>query len=255
MKMLLRPSWLQHKARDFLIIAAFVLPVGFGSVAAAQFTARDESGVITIATSNYRLEIQKQGFRYGFLRPDGHLIAAAHASSGLEFAGGTAVATVLRSEGQQDLVLEVTNDQGARATVRIEPTEHSVRLAVTSAVTGRIVARTAGLSPAFGLGDHAGLRHSTTEIIGYTNDHFHAQEPPGDKRLISNFLICPRQGIAMVNMEKGLKVVRATPDELAQGTVSTRAMPALYYFLGTPVEIYAAYLQGSQPGRLSGLPA
>ena len=133
--------------------------------------------------------------------------------------------------------------KGAQATVQIEPAGHAVRLAITAPTAGRVIARTAGLSPAFGLGDHAGLRHSTTEISNYTNDHFQAQEPPGDKRLISDFLVFPRQGIAMVNMEKGLKVIRVTPDETTQGTVSTLTLPALYYFVGTPTEIYAAYLE------------
>jgi len=228
---------------SLLLIAAIVLCSGLLSVSAAQFTARDESGVITIATPNYRLEIQKKGFRYRFVRPDGQPIAPAHASSGLEFAGAAATDTALRSQGQQDLVLDVTNDQGAQATVQIEPAGHAVRLAITAPTAGRVIARTAGLSPAFGLGDHAGLRHSTTEISNYTNDHFQAQEPPGDKRLISDFLVFPRQGIAMVNMEKGLKVIRVTPDETTQGTVSTLTLPALYYFVGTPTEIYAAYLE------------
>ncbi len=243
MKKFLRPSQPKLIASGLLVVVVIALCSGLLPATAAQFTARDESGVITITTPNYRLEIQKKGFRYGFVRPNGQPIAPPHASTGLEFAGGTAMDTVLRSQEQQGLLLDVTNDQGAHATVQIEPADHSVRLAVTAPAPGRIIVRTAGLSPAFGLGDHAGLRHTTTEVSSYTNDHFQAQEPPGDKRLISDFLVFPRQGIAMVNMEKGLKVVRVTADETAQGTVSARQMPALYYFIGTPAEIYAAYLE------------
>lgn len=209
---------------------------------AAQFTVRDEAGVITIATPNYRLEIQKQGFRYGFVRPDGSPIAPPHSSSGLEVAGAAATDTSLRAQGPQKLELAVTNAQGVRATVSIEPMDHAVKLAVSSPATGRILARTAGLSPAFGLADHAAFGRSSTEVTGYSDDHFRAQEPPGAKRLISNFLVFPRQGVALVNMEKGMKIVHVTPDETAQGTGPAREMPALYYFLGTPQQIYSAYL-------------
>ena len=235
-------SGLGIPAKWLWVALAASLLSAFPSRAAALFTARDVNGVVTITTVSYRLEIQKQGFRYSFARPDGRLIVGAHAASGLEFAGRPAVDAVLHSQGQVDLSLEVTNDRGDHAAVRIEPMDHAVRFSVTAGIPGRIVARTAGLSPAFGLGDHAAFDRSTTDVFGYTNEHFRAQEPPGSKRLISNFLIFPRQGLAMVNMEVGTKVVRVTSTEAAQGTASSLHMPALYYFLGTPAEIYSAYL-------------
>jgi len=139
--------------------------------------------------------------------------------------------------------LEVTNDKGERATVEIEPAEHHVRFSVTQSQTNRMLARMGGISPAFGLADHAAFGRTNTDVTGYSDDHFRAQEPPGSKRLISNFVISPPRGIAMVNMEKGVKLARVREDEAAQGVAAATQMPALYYFIGSPKEIYAAYLK------------
>jgi alpha-glucosidase (family GH31 glycosyl hydrolase) len=214
-----------------------------GNASAAGFQLRDTNGVITVAMPGYRLEITKQNFRYGFTHPDGTVIAPANAEFGLEFGGGHSVDTTLRSSAPDKLTLEVTNDKGEHATVEIEPAEHHVRFSATQSQTNRILARIGGISPAFGLADHAAFGRTNTEVTGYSDGHFRAQEAPGHKRLISNFVISPRRGIAMVNMEKGLKLVRVRADDAAQGVAAAVQMPALYYFLGTPPEIYAAYLQ------------
>ncbi|MCX7010580.1 MAG: hypothetical protein NTY53_25605, partial [Kiritimatiellaeota bacterium] len=217
-----------------------VTMVSLASVCGAQV--QDKDGVISIVTPNYQRAIQKQGFRYSFAKADGSVIVATHASNGLEFSGGAALATQLKSASADKVVLEVTNDQGVKAAVELELAAHHVRFSVTPATPGKIVARTAGLTPVYGLADHAAFARTTTEVTGYSDEKFHAQEPPGHKRMVSNFVIAPRQGLAAVNVETGLKVVRCTADELAQGTVKAEKMPALYYFLGTPQEIYTAFL-------------
>ncbi|MBI5385405.1 MAG: hypothetical protein HZA90_12070 [Verrucomicrobia bacterium] len=217
--------------------------IATGSGFAASFQVRDTNGVITVATPHYRLDIAKKDFRYGFTRPDGTVIAPPNAEFGLEFGGGRSVDTALRSSGPQTLTLEVTNDKGARATVEIEPSEHHVRFSVTQPQTNRILARLGGISPAFGLADHAAFGRTNTDVTGYSDGRFRAQEPPGSKRLVSNFVISPRRGFAMVNMEKGTKLVRVRADDAAQGVAAATQMPAVYYFIGTPPEIYAAFLQ------------
>lgn len=209
---------------------------------AFAFQVCDTNGVITIASTNYKIEITKQNFRYGFTRPDGTVIAPPNAEFGLEFGGGHSVDTTLRSPGPGKVLLEVTNDKGVRAAVEIEPAEHHARFSVTQSQTNRILARLGGISPAFGLADHAAFGRTNTDVTGFSDGNFRAQEPPGHKRLISNFVISPRRGIAMVNMEKGMKLVRMREDDTAQGVASANQMPALYYFIGTPQEIYAAYL-------------
>ncbi len=125
----------------------------------------------------------------------------------------------------------------------IEPGDHFVRFSVTQSETNRILARIGGITPAFGLADHAAFGRTTTDVTGFSDGHFRAQEPPGSKRMISNFVISPERGIATVNMQKSMKLVRVRANDTAQGVAAATEMLALYYFLGTPQEIYAAYLR------------
>ena len=221
-------------AKTVQVLAYVLMTVsGFGAV-------RDEGGVITITTSNYRLDIKKEGFRYSLTRPDDGVILPPHARSGLVFSGGAVVATVLQKDG----TLEVVNDQGGKATVEIETAEHHIRFRVTPQTGTGIVMRTGGgATPAYGLADHAAFARTTTEVSGYSDDSFRAQESPGHKRMVSSFVIFPSQGVAVINMEPGRKLIHVTSGELAQGSQDAGRMPALYYFIGTPQEIYAAFLK------------
>jgi hypothetical protein len=209
-----------------------------------NYKSTEDAASIRITTGNYVIQIEKQGFRYSFSRLSGEVIAPAHAVSGLEFAGSDAAGTVLRDASDQRVLLEVVNATGERAEVEIRPAKDYVRFAVMSrgGKTGRIVARTGGVTPAFGLGDLGVRKRDHTELTGYVNEDFHGD---GGRcgRLISNFAIFPRSDFAEVNVEPTSKVVRITADENAQGTKSAVAMPALYYFFGQPEQIYASFLE------------
>ena len=110
-----------------LILAALV---GLETVGlAAGFSATEDAVFIRVATSNYVIRIEKKGFRYSFSRPSGEVIAPAHASSGLEFAGSDAAETVLHDANAQRVLLEVVNATGDRADVEIHPSEHYVKFA------------------------------------------------------------------------------------------------------------------------------
>ena len=52
---------------------------------------------------------------------------------------------------------------------------------------------------------------------------------PGVARLISNFVVFPRHGLAEINFDPGVKVVRLTESENAQGTPDGSAMPAIQW--------------------------
>jgi len=219
-----------------------VMLSGFGSYAAI-FEVQDKNGVIIVSTPGYRLEITKEGFRYGIASNDGVVVTPPHRTSGLSFGGGQAVSTVLVSSDSRLVVVQVMNDKGKRAEVVIEPAKNHIRFGITQSETNEMIARIGGISPAFGLGDHAAIgRGPKTDVTGFSSSEFRAQEAPGERRLISNFIISPARGIALVNMERGLKIVRVLTNETAQGVVAAREMPALYYFIGSPQEIYSAYL-------------
>ena len=69
-----------------LLVFCMLLSVLPFTAAAEELPASsaDES-TITISTTNYKMKIEKTGFRYSFEKPDGTPIIAAHGTSGLRF--------------------------------------------------------------------------------------------------------------------------------------------------------------------------
>jgi len=230
-------------------------PAPFGS----DIQIRDDKDAVVISTPSYRLRIHKQGFRYQFERPDHTVFVPAHASSGLQIGEGDSPLSNIRSASVtgrrgNEVIFKVTTESGTSAQVSITPQTDDVRFSVRPEKDGsyRIVARTGGVSPAFGLGDHGGYGRPSTELTGFTHEHLRgASQGSGQVRLVSNFVIFPnlgpnvgpQQSFAEVNIEPRLKIVRLTKDENAQGSKGVREMPALYYFVGSPQTIYQRFLE------------
>lgn len=216
---------------------------------AGPFTVRDSDEQTVIEAAHYTLRIEKAGFKFQFLLPGGEVIAPAHAQSGLQIgktgeeAANVTTTALVKSEGDY-LEFTVETAAGLTSTIVIRPQTHMVKIEVLSGVDGLydIIARTGGVGPAYGMGDHAAFGPGRTDLV---LENF-VRDPLGDNngtdRMVSNFVVFPQQGFAVVNMEPGQKVIRITGEENAQGARGVRSMPALYYFVGSPVEIYEAYL-------------
>ncbi|GAA4303600.1 TIM-barrel domain-containing protein [Compostibacter hankyongensis] len=206
-----------------------------------------EDSLVLIRKENYTIRVVKKGFRYALLKPDGTVLLQAHDQSGLTLLHSQVLDTRLLSQDDRQASFMVTNDIGVQARVQFTLFDHYFKLSVHYTgdvpVTGSIVARTQGLSPAYGLADHAGFRTPySTEITGYKSRYFGAGSDHGE-RLVSNFVIFPRQGVACINLEPHKKIISVSPKELAQGDVYASEMPALYYFTGSVKQIYADYLK------------
>lgn len=205
-----------------------------------------DSGLIVLRRTHYTLTIAPHGFRYALLRPDGRTLLPASPSAGLVLLKSPVVHTELLEKDSTHLRCRVTNDVGITATVDITLYAHYLRMAVAfedSLIRGSIVARTGGLSPAYGLADHAGFRAPySTEVSGIKSQAFGARSDGYSSRLVSNLVVFPRQGLACINLEPGKKILQVSQGALIQGTVFTDRMPALYYFIGSPKELYAGYL-------------
>ena len=232
-----------------VVMGYFVLAISLRAAPPAGIQITEDATSVRVATANYQFTLLKQGFRYSLQCAEpGSQPVPAHASSGLEFGGGHAVETTLQSTNDQSVVFQVRNTVGARALVRVRCEEHFLRMSVEPDVPGRIVARTGGMGPSFGLADHASppdfrsLLRKTTELTGYSNEDLGSGNPT-TVRLVSNFVISPGRGVAVVNLEPRRKIVRVGDDECAQGTLSGDAMPDLYYFFGSPEEIYRGFLE------------
>lgn len=213
---------------------------------------RQNDDTFVIESTNYDLHIINDGFRYGLAHPDGSVIAPAHPVSGLVLDGQAARQTTLIRYHDAGIEFRVACGQAGFARVWVTPAPDHVRFHVRRedepADESSIVLRTGGVTPGFGLADHAGYpigaqSPDTTQITDYVNDHFVASYGRSHGRLISNFVIFPKQRLACANLVREPKIVRVTPEQLAQGAKGVRTMEGLVYFVGDPPTIYRDWLE------------
>lgn len=210
---------------------------------------KDGAENIVVKTDHYQLIVEKAGFKYQLLNADGEVIAAAHPVSGLQISrmgepeADVAATSLLSAVGDElEFVVETTSGLGAK--VHLSLLEHALKLAVVPVAEDQysIILRTAGMGTAYGMADNAAYDEGSGDLV---LDNF-VRDPlvknNGSDRMISNFAIFPKSGLAEVNMEAGWKVVRLTSEENAQGSREVRSLPAFYYFIGQPTEIYRAFL-------------
>jgi hypothetical protein len=204
---------------------------------------------LVIEAKTYRVRVDPKGFRLQIERPDKQVIAPAHAISGLQLVaadgrGGDVVATedAKVKGGTLEAVVRTADGVSARVTIAATDEQFSVAVVPASAGPHTIVVRTGGVAPAFGLGDHAGFRRTTTELTGFVHEQMRGNSARGgDTRLNSNFVVFPRQGLGQVHAHPGLKIIRLTREENAQGGRDLARLDA-HYFIGDPKTIYRRFL-------------
>ncbi len=140
-------------------------------------------------------------------------------------------------------VLTVRTVSGKTARVTLKVTTHQIDFVVVPSEPEAVLLRFGPLSPGFGLGDHAvvGRPSFNTDITGYSNDHFLSGQ--GLSRMVSNFVIYPKQKVAFLVWEPQSKMVRSTAEECTQGSRLVRGSVRFSIFLGTPREIYRQFLE------------
>jgi alpha-glucosidase (family GH31 glycosyl hydrolase) len=223
------------------LVAVVVACLGLMPSRAAGFRCQEQGETILVTTACYQVVVMKEGFRFGFYRPDGSVMAPPHARAGLVFDGADAARTRIIATNADALQFEVLNRAGARAQVTLAMAEHHARLGVKTGKPGAILARTGGVLPAFGLGDHGGRGTNSTDLAGYVNENLRGDGGVGG-RLVANFVVFPQADLAEVNVEPTVKMVRLTAEENAQGSKQVEEMRDLYYFFGEPKTIYQDYL-------------
>ncbi len=237
--------------RSFSIFSLLLFGAAFlqNGYAKAPYIVDDRANKITIQTAQYFVQIQKKGFRFQLTQPDGKTIAPSHAISGLQIGRvGEPLAdissTQLRKEEPEFLELRVLTENKLAANVIIRPLRHGLKMEIEPLADGEysIIARTGGLTPAYGMGDHAarGEGGQDLELKNFVREPL--EDNHGGIRMISNFVVFPKQGFATVNIEPEKKIVRITETENAQGSHAVRSMPALYYFVGSLKQIYQSFL-------------
>lgn len=232
-------------------LVAWSVPRGIAHKADEYKTDRlkETDSIWVLKKQAYAIQIAKRGFRYSILKADGTTLLPSHAASGLVLLNSNVVDSRLISRNDSEAKFTVTNDIGIQAVVHLSLYDHYFKISVsyTSAtpISGSIIARTQGLAPAYGLADNAAFREPhTAEVSGFTDRQFGAKSLLArEARLISNFVIFPKQGLACINIEPDKKIIKINDKDLSQGSFNTSSMPAMYYFIGDVKQIYADYLQ------------
>ncbi len=232
---------------------------------AADSSVEETIRYVDIRNENLTIRVEKAGFRYSFLAADGSTIVGSHAVSGLQLGSPESPEPVVQSEYLHSVkdqhYFNVATESGLTARVCIAATGRTVQFSIDADTESpiAIAARTGPASPGYGLGDNVanwacpeGFRSPVieghgTEITGFSNDCVYSEVPL--VRCVSNFVIYPKNGFGVVNIDPFIKIVRSTKDEVAQGSRSTVKMDKLFYFFGTPRQIYFEYLKAR---RLSG---
>lgn len=218
-------------------------------VSALSASAKVEEGEILLKQEHYSVKIIKKGFRYAILKPNGDPVLEAIRTSGIELLRSPVVRTDLLDRSARSARFRVVNKIGISALVTFQFFAHYFKMSIAykynkHPVKGSIIAQTAGHALAFGLADHAAYKTPySTDVYGYKSDYFGALTDGHPSRLVSNFVIFPKQEVACINMEPRKKIIKITKNKLAQGSYYTHEMSAMYYFIGSPKQIYADYLK------------
>lgn len=133
-----------RKGKSVLAILAAVL-ILFSSVSlpvsAAPTIIVTDGAIVTLQTPNYTVKVAKNGFRYGFYRPDGTAFADMHATAGISFgkAGNTpydANTSVYKGVVGDTASFEVTNTNSEVADVSMQMFDHYVKFSIVPKTGG-----------------------------------------------------------------------------------------------------------------------
>lgn len=216
--------------------------------ASAQSAAGTQPGAALLHSGQLQFRMDVIDGRFSFTW-DGHEAVAPDPRAGVLLAGEPV--SFRSSERCAGAVCHLSGTSAAghhlQLTVTLSP--HMAELVATPEHPGdelRFV--TAGSAPGYGLADHAVLpqfstlreKQYNTDISGFTDDHFLSGQ--GIARLVSNFVIYPRQRFAELLVDPRTKIIHSSATQIVQGVAHADGPVKLYYFFGDPHEIYAQYL-------------
>ena len=201
---------------------------------------------VHLSAGSTNLAIRRDGLAFN-IEHSGRTIVPARSGDGLLIGDPdhpeavSAVESSFDSSGHP--VFGVRSSSGKTARVTITLTPNQTDIVVRTPEPDAVLLRLAPASPGFGLADHAvvGRKSFDTDITGYSNDQFLSGQ--GLTRLVSNFVIYPRQGFAFLVWDPGVKIVRSSAEECTQGVRRTETDVRFTIFVGTPREIYRQFLE------------
>jgi alpha-glucosidase (family GH31 glycosyl hydrolase) len=204
---------------------------------------------IWVSSSSLTFSSHDSHFRYGF-KVDGKTVIAADDNAGILVNGKPISLSGASHCKASPCVLNGSTAEGKRLRITVVLEAHHATLTLSSTEPlSDVRFVTAGAAPAYGLADHAveQARFSTldnkqynTDVTGFADDSFLSGQ--GMTRLVSNFIIYPRQGFAVLLIDPHRKIVHTSSKQIVQGVQQLHGKIAIHYFFGNPHQIYKQYL-------------
>lgn len=203
---------------------------------------------VELSNGTMRFTMRLHGGRYAFRDAGGEIVGAdSHAGVLLNGLPLEFKKTGSCSRTQCGLQGSTASGDNLRLTVSLGA--HTATLLAEPDVSGAEVRFvTAGAAPAYGLADHAAEQQRfspgktvsyDTDVSGFADDSFLSGQ--GLTRLVSNFVIYPKQRFAELLIDPTEKIVETSADKIVQGVKHVGRQVRLKYFFGDPHAIYAAY--------------
>jgi alpha-glucosidase (family GH31 glycosyl hydrolase) len=201
---------------------------------------------VVLSAGRTRLTITRDPIRIGIDRGDVAAVSP-HSQSGLLLGdpdhpeAASIISDSFDSSGRRVFALRSPSGHVARLIVSLSP--HQADFIVRPSEPQGVIIRFAPAQPGFGLADHAvvGRQAFDSDITGYRNERFLSGQ--GLTRMVSNFAIYPKQGFAFLVWDPGVKIVRSTAEEVAQGSRHVESEVRFTVFTGNPREIYRQLLE------------
>lgn len=194
-------------------------------------------------------EMELRSGRYSFARDDKSIVRP-DASAGL-LLDSSPVSLRLVDKTTDKLVLTGTTESGKHLRVTVVMSPHKAELIAEPEEAGfEVRFQTAGVKPAYGLADHAvwpakfddaRSEQFNTDVTGFSDDEFLSGQ--GIARLVSNFVIYPRQQFAELLIYPKTKIIQTSGVQIVQGVKHAGGSIHLFYFFGDPHAIYSEYLK------------
>ena len=193
-----------------------------------------------LRSGSLEMRIDSQPFRFAFFQ-DRQQVVGADALAGILLNSQPVAASQQEGCGGNACVFQLKTENGDTARLAVTLTAHRAELQMTLPKPGSEVRfQTAGAAPAFGLADQAVLRPPyNTDVTGFHDDHFLSGQ--GISRLVSNFILYPRQGFALLLIDPATKIVHTSQTQIVQGVAHAGTSLTMFYFVGTPHQIYSDY--------------
>jgi len=234
--------------RGAIHLATVTLTLCCGIVT-AQTDHHASAGTAELRSKGIQFRMELAGGRYAF-SDHARSVMAADSTAGVLLAASPVSFVPDGICTAAECHLKGTSAAGAKMQLTVRLSPHRAELIAEPEKTGeelRFV--TAGAAPAYGLADHAVLNNFSTmshkqyntDVSGFADDEFLSGQ--GLARLVSNFVIYPRQRFAELLVDPTMKIVHTSAAQIVQGVVHAGAAVHLYYFFGDPHEVYSQYLQ------------